>query len=252
VNDRQQYDALDRLNWSRLRLIGRSPAHFRQGYGDDSSSFALGTAAHMAILEPERFAAEYTIYPGRRAGKAWEAFEAEHLAAGRQILNQREYDNALAIRDAVHRHAPAMRYLQGGAAEQTLTWSLGQFECKGRADYIGAAIVDLKSTKDASPRSFATSCARYGYFGQAAWYSDGLYLSTGERKPFVIIAVESSPPHIVTVFRVTDAVLAAGRDQYMSLLGRLDYCQKSGFWGGYVEQDEIDLEVPTWSDPVEP
>jgi hypothetical protein len=247
VNDnRGQYDALKRLSWSRLRLLEKSPAHYRHGVGDDSSGFALGTAAHMAVLEPERFAMEYVVYPGRRAGKAWEAFEAEHLAQNKQILNQREYDAAIAIRNAVRSHSRATSYLRGGAAEQTLTWALGEFECKGRADYIGDAVVDLKSTKDGSPKAFAAACARYGYFGQAAWYSDGLFLATGKRKPFVIVAVESSAPHVVTVYRVPDAVLAAGREQYLTLLGRLSYCMKNSFWGGYSEQEEIDLEIPQW------
>lgn len=253
---REHYDALTNLNWSRLKLIEKSPAHFRYGFGDDSSGFALGTAAHMAVLEPARFEAEYVVYPGRRAGKAWEAFEEEHLNAGKSILNQKEFDSTIAIRNAVHAHAPAMKHLAGAATEQTLTWTLhaGEtvFECKGRADAIGPlSIVDLKSTKDCSPRAFANACQRYGYFGQAAWYSDGLFLARGERKPFVIIAVESTAPHVVTVFRLPDAVITAGREQYMSLLGKLDYCQRAGFWGGYSESDEVDIELPGWSQSEE-
>lgn len=242
------YNAIQSLNWSRLRLLGKSPAHFKQGFGDDSSGFALGTAAHMATLEPERFAAECVVYPGRRQGKAWEAFELEQLDAGKSIITQKEYDTAIAIRDAVRNHAPAMAHLRDGLAEQTIQWDFaGGFKCKGRADYIGASIVDLKSTKDASPRAFAAACARYGYFGQAAWYSDGLYRATGVRKPFVIVAVESSPPHIVQVYRIAGAALEHGRNQYIELLARLDYCQRENFWGGYSQEAELDLEVPSWS-----
>lgn len=241
---REEYDALPASNWSRLKLIEKSPAHYKYGYGEDSSGFALGTAAHMAILEPAKFEATYVVFQGRRAGKAWEAFEYEALAAGKSILNQKEYDQTIKIRDAVRGNARASRYLQGGAPEVALTWKLGEFACKGRADYIGEAIVDLKSTKDASPRSFAYACQRYGYFGQAAWYSDGACLSTGKRRPFVFIAVESTAPYVVQVYTVPEHVLERGREQYLTLLGRLDYCTKNNFWGGYSEAEEMDLELP--------
>ena len=250
MSDRASYDALDALNWSRLRLLEKSPAHYVMGYGDDSSGFALGTATHMAILEPERFAAEYVVTDIRRdkRTKKWNDFEAEQLALGKTILIRSEYNDTIAMRDAVFAHPKAMSYLSGGASEQTLTWELGDYKCKGRADYIGPkAIVDLKSTKDCSPREFAKSCARYGYFGQAAWYSDGLRLSRGLSLPYVIVAVDSSPPHIVTVYRIPEHVIAAGREQYLTLLGRLDYCRRANFWGGYVEADEVDIEMPRWS-----
>jgi hypothetical protein len=248
---REQYDALNRLNWSRLHLLKKSPAHFKCGFGDSNAShFRLGTAAHAAVLEPEKFATGFVVYPKRRQGKAWEAFEQEALDAGKQVLSQREHDEATAIRNAVRRNVRANAYLSGGQAEVALTWTIdagvARFDCKGRADFIGDAIVDLKSTRDASPRAFAHSCAKYGYFGQAAWYSDGYFLATGRRLPFVFVAVESDAPHIVTVFRVPDHVIDAGRDLYSSLLGKLDHCQRSGFWGGYTETEEVDLELPSF------
>ncbi len=248
ADDRAAYDATPGENWSRVKLLEKSPAHYRQGFGDDSSGFALGTAAHMAILEPERFLAEYVVFTGKvRNGKVWDAFEQAAIDAGKSVLNQKEYNNTLAIRDAVRGNAKAMEYLSGGEPEVTLTWKLGDFSCKGRADYRGIAIADLKSTKDCSPRKFGRACLEYGYFGQAAWYSDGNFLATGKRLPFRIIAVESSPPHLVTVYRVTDEQLAYGREQYLSLLGKLDYCRKNNFWGGYTEEDELDLVMPEYA-----
>ena len=248
MNERAAYDAIDAINWSRLKLIEKSPAHFKAGFSGDSAAFRLGTAAHMAVLEPEKFATAYTIYKGRRYGKAWDEFEQQAIDAGKQVLTQKEYDEASAIRDSVHRHARASQYLRGGQAEVPLTWTLGAFKCKGRADYIGDCIVDLKSTQDSSPRAFARSCAKYGYYGQAAWYSDGVFRSTGKRKPFVFIAVESTFPHVVTVFTVDDSIIEHGREQYLSLLGKLDYCTKQNFWGGYTESEEVALGLPEWSE----
>jgi exodeoxyribonuclease VIII len=248
MSDRAAYDALDAINWSRLKLLDKSPAHFKAGYsGEESKSLRLGTAAHSAVLEPEKFASDFIIYTKRRQGKEWEAFENQATLDKKSVLSQSEYDQACAIRDAVSRNRKASEYLQGGAAEQALVWDIGPFKCKGRADYIGDCIVDLKSTQDSSPKSFARSCAKFGYYGQAAWYSDGHYRATGKRKPFVFVAVESSAPYIVTVFTVPDPVLEFGRDQYLTLLGKLDYCRQRNWWGGYTESEELDLSLPEWS-----
>lgn len=242
---RADYDALDAINWSKLRLIGRSPAHFKHGYGDDSSAFALGTACHSAILEPEKFAAEFTVYPGKvRRGKEWEAFEAEALSRGVQVLSRSEHEKATAMAASVRGHARASQLLSGGQAEVAMVWELAGFQCKGRADLISdSVIVDLKSTADGSPRGFARSCLSYGYLGQAAWYSDGLYRITGKRLPFYFVAVENSAPYLPTVYRVPDRLLERGRNDYAELLGRLDYCKKNNFWGGYSTADEMDLEI---------
>lgn len=252
--DRQAYDKINALNWSRLRLLEKSPTHFQLGFGDDSSGFALGTAAHMAVLEPERFASEYEVTSIRRDArtKAWQEAETDAVRRGVTLLIQSEYTKTVAIRDAVFANPRARELLTGGRPEVALTWKLGQFDCKGRADYISpSAIIDLKSTQCSAPKAFGYSVRKYGYLGQAAWYSDGCRLRTGKTRPFYFVAVESAPPHLVTVFRVTEAQLAEGREQYLELLGRLAYCQSRNWWGGYTESPEIDLELPRssgWSE----
>lgn len=255
---RAEYESTDALNWSRLKLIGQSPAHFKYGGGDDSSGFALGTAAHAAILEPEKFANDFVTFKGKvRRGNAWEEFEAESIRAGKTVVNTREHDEAVAIRDAVFRNKRAAQYLSGGQPEFSMIWNLKSadgsinFRCKGRGDYLSSVVADLKTTKDASPKAFARACANYGYFGQAAWYSDGYRILTGQTKPFVIIAVESSAPYVVQVYRLSEAALERGREQYMSLVGKLDYCTKNNFWGGYSEQEELELEAPDYFTSME-
>lgn len=249
--DRAAYDALPNINWSRLKLLEKSPAHFKAGYSGDSSSLRLGTAAHAAVLEPEKFARDFVVYPGKvRRGKEWEKFEQEAIDAGKTCLSRTEYAEASEIAKSVRAHSAATRYLTLGEPEVGLVWNLSggefSFDCKGMLDYVGDVIVDLKSTRDGSPQGFAASCHRYGYYGQAAWYSDGLFRARGKRLPFYFVAVESEPPYLVSVYRVPEAIIEYGRAQYLSLLGKLDYFTKRNFWGGYSEADEMDLELPHW------
>lgn len=249
---RDDYDRNPRLNWSRLRLLERSPAHYKAGYGDESDSLRLGTAVHMAVLEPARYAKEYVVYPGKvRRGKEWDAFETDAVRRGLTVVSRSEQAKTLATRDAVLANRRAMEYLTGGKPEVTFEWEIGagdlRFECKARADYDGPlGLVDLKSTQCAAPKAFAHSVLKYGYDGQAAWYRDGKQRDPryGQRSPFTIIAVESAPPHLVTVFRMPKAVLERGQERYETLLAKLHDCQTRNYWGGYVEADEVDLELP--------
>lgn len=257
---REDYDALDRDNWSRIKTLRKSPAHYRhQLFGDDEDTDAKkrGRCTHLAVFEPERFRAECAIWDaGARRGKDWEAFAKKH--ADREILKADEATLCIAIASAVRNNQVAAKYLSGGRAEQSVLWTyradpIGAvpgyaMRCKGRLDFIAncGAIVDLKTTKDASPEGFGRESWRYRYHSQAAFYSDGYFAATGKRLPYVLVAVEVDQPHVVQVYRVPDVALEAGREEYRSLLDLLRHCRAESQWGGYAE-GELELQIPGWA-----
>src|SRR5512142_442344 len=102
----ETYAARGALNWTKLKAAMRSPRHFQYRAAEpvaDSARFALGRAAHTAIMEPDRFALDYAVWQGgRRAGAEWEAFKAAH--AGHTVLTSDEYVAALGMRDGVEAH----------------------------------------------------------------------------------------------------------------------------------------------------
>lgn len=261
---RGEYNRLDRVNWSTLKHIGKSPAHYRHHLvtpdDGDTDGRALGRAVHLAVFEPERFAREVVAYDGRRAGKAWEAFEEEHL--GREILPARAHAHCLELQKAARSNAGAAKYLSGGKGERTLLWhhesgAIGaldgyKFGCKGRVDFIAncGALVDLKTTRDASPDGFGRACATYEYHAQAAFYADGYRALTGQELPYVLVAVETTAPFVVQVYRVPDEILELGRDRYRSLLDLLNLCRRESEWPGYGES-ELELTLPRWAVPQE-
>lgn len=236
MND--SYFKIDALNWSKLRLMERSPAHFKHGLTEETDSMRMGSAAHMAILEPEKFTNRYTIFTGKvRRGKEWESFEFDATAGGMEILNQREMSEVSKMRDAVLSNPHAVELLNTATAREiTAQWTTetedAVFKCKGRLDAIGpTCIVDLKTTQCSSPEMFKQSMRKYGYHGQAAWYVDGQTQSL----PYYIIAVESSAPYCVTVFKLSESVIESGRQLYHSLLSRLHQCQSANRWSGYSD-----------------
>ncbi len=251
------YDAIDAVNYSSLKLLARSPKHYRHymaNGGKETRPMFKGTAAHLAILEPERFATEYAIFDGkRRTGKAWEAFEAEAEERGKKILKASELAEAFAMRDAVRADALASSYLIGGQHEVAMVWTDAEtgLLCKGRLDFLrgGVVAVDLKTTRDAIPHWFARDVARLQYHVQAAMYLDAVESLSGETGRFVVIAIESTPPYDVVTYDLPEPVISAGRDEYRRLLRLLVECRRENRWPGIGNGFEVALTLPKWAMP---
>ena len=262
---REDYDKLQRVNWSRLKILGRSAAHFRHNMltpSEDTDPRRLGRATHLAALEPEKFASTCVVWKGgARRGKEWADFLDEH--DGLEVLTEGQHQRCMDIQRAVHGSSMAKRYLGGGSSEVTAIWThkveaiagLPGFTipCKARLDFEARearALVDLKTTRDASPDAFGKQCATLQYYVQAAWYRDGYEAATGEMWPYVLIAVESEPPHVVQVYTVNEQILELGRDIYRGLLERLHQCRSTSKWVGYADEP-LELTLPRWMAPKE-
>lgn len=261
------YPTLDGTSITLLKEMLKSPKHYR--YRQKFSRFASpsmskGTTTHIAVLEPERFLKEYAIWDSKdeegktkqRRGKVWEAFQEQH--SGKTIVKSDEYDEAIAIRDAVRKDTVAMKYLAMGDPEVALSWNdehTGML-CRGRADWLATVdhelcIVDLKTTRDASPLWFSRDCAKYSYHLQLAYYADAIERATGKAPKTVVVAVESMAPYDVVTYLVPEDVLDIGREAYRTLLERLKWCQERNEWPGQGEMMERYLTLPSWCIPEE-
>ena len=251
-----QYLKLPGLSASALKKLMRSPLAFKwsQDHPDHSStpSMALGTAAHTAILEPHRMKTDYVLWDGGdRRGKAWTEFKEAHT--GKSILTASEFSDVKGMYDAVHGYAPAARYLKDGIAEVTIQWTdptTGR-AFRGRVDWVTVVdgrivLVDLKTTRDTSPRKFGADAYKLGYHVQFALYVDGWSYLTSEIPRFVAIAVESKAPYEPAVFDVTEDVLVQGHEEYMRLQATLRECETTNSWPP-AAQEEQELTLPAWS-----
>jgi hypothetical protein len=218
----------------------------------------LGTAVHALILEPESFDALVVVWDGgRRSGNAWHEFQSEHN--GKTILRTQDMDTVRAMANAVWNDEHAGPLVEGAThREVSVQWTQPQsgVECKGRLDLVANDTpFDLKTTKDANPRSFARDAfARFGYHVQAGAYVEACNAVDGlpEAESFGIIAVENKPPYLVQVYTVGSDTLAAGRSLWAKACADYAICQELGQWPGYgggvrvLEQTEwgqiIDLE----------
>lgn len=261
------YNTLDGISITTLKEMRKSPKHYR--YRRDRSrtataSMSFGTTTHTAVLEPERFLKDYAIWKStdeegktkQRRGAAWDLFKLQN--SGKIIVKDEEYDESIAIRNAVRDDHVAMKYLAMGKPEFALSWHDKEtgLKCRGRGDWITTVdkrtcIVDLKTTKDASPFFFGRDCAKYAYHLQLAYYHDAVEMVTGESPLMVVVAVESLPPYDVVTYLVTDDILDIGRAEYRDLLVKLNFCQRSNEWPGQGDMIEKYLTLPPWAIPEE-
>jgi PDDEXK-like domain of unknown function (DUF3799) len=253
------YRELEALNITRLKEMRRSPQHYQWALTNPKATdtLTLGTAAHVAVLEPERFAKQFATWERRteagamapRRGQYWEEFERANK--GKEIITADQDYLARAIAQAVRGDARAMRYLEAGEPEVVMEWEAWGRKCKGRLDWLThidgePVLVGLKSARDCRPFIFGSAAAKLGYALQWAFYQNGFaIIKGGERPRMVEIVVESAPPHAVVVYRIPDDVLLYGEEEFLKLIELLDRCERDDEWPGPATDEQV-LSLPSW------
>jgi exodeoxyribonuclease VIII len=249
---------------SHLDQIARSPLHYWARYLDPnrlepapSEQMALGSALHTHVLELDQWDSRYVVMPEglKRTTKEGKAAYEALLQDGRTILNSSTAQQVMAMgRSILSNPAAAMLLHWPGKAETTHLWvdAATGVECKCRPDWLtndGALVVDLKTTRDASPAGFRKSIGAYRYHVQAAWYLHGLEQATGRRPDqFIFICIESEPPYPTAVYAADSEMIGAGYDTAMRDLQRLAECRAAGRWPGYSEEVQM-IGLPGWMRP---
>jgi len=243
----------DSISKSSLDLIARSPAHYAYREPRESTrNMEIGTAIHTALLEPERFRADYVLLrdvADRRSSAYKEATKA-HPASN--VLTGSEADLVSGMQEAVYANPQARLALtQEGCTEASLFVNDPETGVlvRVRFDLLteSGEAYDLKKCQDARPDVFSRSIYNYGYHIQSAFYQDVYEWATG--KPlacFKIIAVEERLPHSVMVYRLDDTAIAEGRREYREALNLYATCVESGEWPSYeCAEDEL-IGLPEW------
>jgi hypothetical protein len=158
---RSHYDAItDRVNFSTLKLMAESPAHYKHavdqkltaefdpGEDDEKSDTLLqGEATHVCVLEPELYGGfdaentefapvdpnappaeprgRFVVYRGGKRDdrvKRYQSVTASAKLHGQQILTPGQHAHAMRVAAAVRRSSLAAPYITGGRREVTVTW----------------------------------------------------------------------------------------------------------------------------------
>lgn len=223
-----------------------------------SPAMELGTALHLALLEPERFERKVLVIPddvlasnGARSGGKWKEFQAAN--ADRVLLKSDDFSSVAFAAEAARRHPAAGTLLKAqGACESVETWQLEiegqQVSCKGIIDKVipGLAIVDVKSTSVVQPRKFRAQAEDLLYDVQATFYREAWRAKTGEELPFVFVAVEMEPPYRVRAYQVPDDWFISGWVIIRDILAQYVSRKAENNWVDECDRDFVLLEKMRW------
>ena len=253
-----EYHASGALSSSGLKKVARSVDHYVHGrkHPTKKKVFDFGHAVHAWGLEGEDaynalcVTTPDDVNPRTKVGREW---KAEQEAAGLVVLSPSDARRVAAAVEAVEMHPTASNILATGTPEVSYFWAEDvngvAVPCRARPDWqCHGLLVDLKTTRDASPKAFNKSVANFGYAASLAFYMRGVEMVTGTRPTeCIIIAVESDAPHGVGVYQLSDEWLDIGWRKCEAWLEVVaDWLSADDPWTGYGRSIQL-LEPPSWA-----
>ena len=252
------------INHSAAKEMRRTPSHVQaslrrtiEGDTDDSPAKILGTAAHVAMLEPGRLDAlvlEGPINPrtGKSFGvgtKAWDDCVA--CNPGRLVVGSEDLAKLRGMSAGIWASTKARAILETPGMSEVagiVTDPESGLRFKFRLDRIVPGVLgfDYKTTASAHWDDFRKDVARYGYHTQLEWYRRWYKAITGDPLPFGLLVQETSDPWHARVFQLgerTEAMAAARVSEWVAQLRR---CAIRNEWPGYGDEVEV-IDVPDWA-----
>lgn len=228
-----------------IKAMSKSAAHAKHAIlteFEPKLAQRIGLGAHSLLLGGP----PVLLCPTKtRKSKAYDAWRATQPADA-IVLSRKEYERANRINEAVRadKLASQVLFVPGTVYEETINWEqLGRARRCTPDARTRDHLVDLKTTRDASPDRFKWDVARYGYALQLADYRAAMEHANGFRPlRCYIVAVESVPPYAVTVHLLTQGTLERSARQCVDLLGQIIACERANNWPGYGSQI-FDLDI---------
>lgn len=216
----------------------------------DTKATALGTAADMALLEPDLFKSQYVIQhedwgpknvgtKEKPAGKQkWESFKKEN--AGKKIIDFAMAMQIQRIIDEAANHRSLQTLLKIGKSQVTSICELEPgITIKARADLLCSDgwIWDLKTTsKGMDDKSLYWTIMNMGYHFSAAHYIRS-FEEHMVINGFGWIFVSTDLPAVhIRIVRASKELLEAGKRDFNYAIALLKSCIKTGEWYGYPDE----------------
>ena len=221
---------------------------------DPTAAMVFGSAFHCYLLEPELFERQYAVAPEcdrrTKGGKAvWEGFVGGR-GYGRTALTKGQWELLVAMVKGVQANPYAAELLAlHGPAEDAVrfrepasgVWLKAKFDRR-----IGRLIVDLKTTDGVDPDSWSRTVDKWGYHRQAALYIDAAEHGLGRRYDHVHVACSTSEPHECVVYRLGEASIELGREEYLADVAALADCRQRDCWASPRAGKWNHIELPPW------
>ena len=207
--------------------------------------------------------------------------EAEARAAGVELINSKDYDACVAMRQVLESIPEHNECMNSPTAQRELSifGVINGVKVKVRLDHIdecenveftlitgyddkgqpicedvvypeAIVITDYKTTMSANPLEFERLAFNHGYYLKMALQHD-LFRKAypNETRPVVarLLAQEKKKPYLPLAYRMNSEQLKIGRIQYMSVINQFAMCQAHNIWPSYANgAAEVSLTTPDW------
>lgn len=250
----EEYFAIEAASNSSLKLVARSPAHFKYAEpGDyDTRAKEIGSAIHCALLEPEKFDKTYFVAEALvRTSPFYKGMAADH--GGAFVLTRPEHCRIKGMMESAYRNKRFRTYMESMGRNELTVISRdpvtgSPVKCRFDRKGDGMWALDIKKCQDARSSAFTKDVSNYGYYQQVAFYSAVWEWETGEKlkhKQFPLVAIEERAPHGVVLHDLDEVALMLGRKHFRESLDVFARCQDSGVWPGYDSDSEV-TSVTSW------
>lgn len=247
----EDYHARPEISSSDVKAVAsKSLAHWKGKVWKDSSAFALGSAVHALVLEPEK---NLVIRgPEDRRGNKWKVDKLAADIDGKILLTEGDYDLAQAIASPLINHEVVKGFISQPdfVAEGSFfaTDPVTNVKIKCRPDGFvpsSGVVFDIKTTRDASPDGFPREIRSYNYDLQAAFYLRCLRAAGYDANTFIFVCVEKEAPYAVCLHTLTDRYLEAADLRVTETLEKIHRAEAAGvFQTGWPLINHCDL--PRW------
>lgn len=243
------------LSSSALKELRKTPAHCRD-YIDNKREtkpvFALGTAIHLALLEPEKYKEKILVKElawntsdGKLEKADFEARQAEDNSL--IVVNRKDYDGTEEIVNKIKAgsHEASLAFDSITDVELTIIWKDQEtgIMCKCRIDAYCKSIrqsLDIKSCGSAAEWSFKNDMFKHAYYIQQSFYQRGLR-TTDLGEDFCFLPVEKDPPYLSTTYEIGDVTMRAADILTESLIQKYASCLEKDSWEGYPSGNVIEF-----------
>lgn len=190
---------------------------------------------------------------GAKGSNDWKAFEQEN--AGKLLLKQKEIDIFRRMEDRIRSHPDASQLIQG-QEQVAIRWEDPEtgLPLKVRLDVLGdGRVVDLKTSKDPTPRAFANDIEKHGYHRQGGMYAPATELLLARPHDFFFVVIRNVEPYDVWCYTLGEDKktgrkwIDIGAEQIRDRINSLAFALKDNHWepAGYGGTHKLDR--PKWA-----
>ena len=242
------YQKSSGLSNSQLTKIADSYAHYKLSkisHMAASSAMLMGRALHCLLFTPDLFDSQFIVNTNEASGATNEGkfvnMFFDTASIGKEVLSKKEYSTVFSGKVSFMKHPIAPFLLKEAVFEESFYTMIEDFLFRGRIDcYIlnpskglrellapyvtimdnEAIVLDLKFTYDNNDNEdqFASSIVRSGYHRQGSAYCSLVERKFSKKCIFILMTVESSAPHDVTLFALDEAFMEIGSIEVSRLL----------------------------------